>query len=90
MFSPTGKLAALDVIAILQEPVAAAIAFGFGKEKKNQTVLIFDLGGGTFDVSVLRINYDQFQSLAHGGDTHLGGQDFDCLLLRYVLDVSYF
>ncbi|XP_034235507.1 heat shock cognate 71 kDa protein-like [Thrips palmi] len=80
-----GQLAGLDVIAILPEPTAAAMAFGFGKGK-NSTVLIFDLGGGTFDVSVLIIRGDNFQILAHGGDTHLGGQDFDSILLDFVIE----
>lgn len=81
-----GTLAGLEVIAIINEPTAAAMAFGFGKGK-TATVLVFDLGGGTFDVSVLKIQHDKFDTLAHGGDTHLGGQDFDALLLNYVLEV---
>ncbi|KAJ1530964.1 hypothetical protein ONE63_005800 [Megalurothrips usitatus] len=80
-----GRLAGLEVIAILNEPTAAAMAFGFGA-KKNSTTLIFDLGGGTFDVTVLKIRGDNFNTLAHGGDTHLGGQDFDNILLTHVLD----
>jgi len=73
-----GQIAGLEVMRIINEPTAAAIAYGLdqkGKEAKN--VLIFDLGGGTFDVSILRIDDGMFEVKATGGDTHLGGEDFD-------------
>ncbi|KAK3910978.1 Heat shock 70 kDa protein [Frankliniella fusca] len=79
------RLAGLEVIALLNEPTAAAIAFGFDKGR-HQTVLIFDLGGGTFDVTVLRIQGDKFDIKGHGGDTHLGGQDFDNVLLNFIIE----
>ncbi|XP_052131846.1 heat shock 70 kDa protein-like [Frankliniella occidentalis] len=79
------RLAGLEVLELLNEPTAAAIAFGFDKGRE-QTVLIFDLGGGTFDVTVLHICSNNYQIKAHGGDTHLGGQDFDAQLLEYVIE----
>jgi len=77
-----GAIAGLDVLRIINEPTAAALAYGLDKQAsggsdKPQTVLIYDLGGGTFDVSVLKIEGGMFTVLATGGDTHLGGEDFD-------------
>ncbi|XP_052127799.1 uncharacterized protein LOC113209982 [Frankliniella occidentalis] len=80
-----GRLAGLEVIGLLNEPVAAALAYGYGKNKEG-TVLIFDLGGGTFDLALVKMSQgDDFRLLAYGGDTHLGGQDFDGVLLNYIL-----
>ncbi|OAV98752.1 heat shock protein SSB [Puccinia triticina 1-1 BBBD Race 1] len=83
-----GAIAGLDVLRIINEPTAAAIAYGLGeasdkKEKKERTVLIFDLGGGTFDVSLLSIAGGVFTVKATAGDTHLGGEDFDNALLEH-------
>ena len=66
-----------NVLRILNEPTAAAIAYGLDKKKGEQNILVFDLGGGTFDVSVLAIDNGVFEVIATSGDTHLGGEDFD-------------
>lgn len=79
-----GTIAGLEVLRILNEPTAAALAYGLDK-KKNEVVLIFDLGGGTFDVSILEVGDDVFEVLSTSGDTHLGGDDFDQLLVDYAL-----
>lgn len=82
-----GTIAGLNVIRIINEPTAAALAYGLDKiQKKEQHVLIFDLGGGTFDVSLLSIDDGVFEVLATGGDTHLGGEDFDNRLVDYCID----
>ncbi|KAK9473778.1 heat shock protein 70 family [Dipodascopsis tothii] len=80
-----GAIAGLDVLRIINEPTAAAIAYGLGagKSAKEKFVLIFDLGGGTFDVSLLKIEGGVFTVMATAGDTHLGGQDFDTNLLEH-------
>ncbi|CAG8520944.1 5445_t:CDS:2 [Diversispora eburnea] len=79
-----GKIAGLDVLRIINEPTAAAIAYGLdSKETKEKNVLIFDLGGGTFDVSLLNISGGVFAVKATAGDTHLGGEDFDNNLLEF-------
>ena len=79
-----GTIAGLEVLRILNEPTAAALAYGLDK-KKNEVVLIFDLGGGTFDVSILEVGDEVFEVLATSGDTHLGGDDFDQLIVNYVM-----
>lgn len=71
-----GRIAGLDVLRIINEPTAASLAYGFEK-KNNETILVFDLGGGTFDVSVLEVGDGVFEVLSTSGDTHLGGDDFD-------------
>jgi molecular chaperone DnaK len=71
-----GKIAGLEVLRIINEPTAASLAYGLDK-KSNETILVFDLGGGTFDVSVLEVGEGVFEVLATSGDTHLGGDDFD-------------
>lgn len=81
-----GALAGLDVLRILNEPTAAAIAYGLDK-KDNQKILVFDLGGGTFDVSLLAIEDSFFEVLATAGDTHLGGEDFDNRIVDHFLGV---
>ena len=79
-----GTIAGLDVLRILNEPTAAALAYGLEK-KTNEVVLIFDLGGGTFDVSVLEVGDEVFEVLATSGDTHLGGDDFDQVIVDYIV-----
>ncbi len=79
-----GKLAGLDVLRIINEPTAASLAYGFGLNKEeSKTVAIFDLGGGTFDISILRINEGVFEVLSTNGDTFLGGDDFDQAIVSY-------
>jgi molecular chaperone DnaK len=79
-----GRIAGLDVLRILNEPTAAALAYGFG-QNINQRVVIYDLGGGTFDVSILQIGDDVFEVLATNGDTYLGGDDFDDRIAQWLL-----
>ncbi len=80
-----GKIAGLEVLRIINEPTAAALAYGLDK-KQNETVLVFDLGGGTFDVSVLDIGDGVVEVRATAGDTHLGGDDFDRRIVDYLAD----
>jgi len=81
-----GLIAGLNVLRIINEPTAAAIAYGLDKKDEEKNVLIFDLGGGTFDVSLLSIDDGIFEVKATAGDTHLGGEDFDNLLMKYFID----
>jgi molecular chaperone DnaK len=85
-----GQIAGLDVARIINEPTAAAMAYGLDKSKIEQKIVVFDLGGGTFDVSVLELNDDDgmkvFEVISTSGDTHLGGDDFDEVLINYVAD----
>ncbi|HEY3323787.1 MAG TPA: molecular chaperone DnaK [Planctomycetota bacterium] len=80
-----GKIAGLDVKRIINEPTAAALAYGLDK-KKNEKIAVFDLGGGTFDISVLDVGEGVFEVLATNGDTHLGGDDWDRVLVDFVAD----
>ena len=81
-----GKIAGLEVLRIINEPTAAALAYGLDKgDNKGQKVLIYDLGGGTFDVSILEIEDGVFEVLSTNGDTHLGGDDFDKDIMDYIL-----
>jgi len=80
-----GEIAGLKVMRVLPEPTAAALAYGLDK-KKNEKILVFDLGGGTFDVSVLDVGDGVFEVLSINGDTHLGGDDFDQVLINYLAD----
>ncbi len=80
-----GSIAGLNVLRIINEPTAAAIAYGLNNKGKEQNVLIFDLGGGTFDVSLLNIDDGIFEVKATAGDTHLGGEDFDNLLMQHFI-----
>ncbi|PNG99907.1 Stromal heat shock-related protein, chloroplastic, partial [Tetrabaena socialis] len=80
-----GKIAGLEVLRIINEPTAASLAYGFDK-KANETILVFDLGGGTFDVSVLEVGDGVFEVLSTSGDTHLGGDDFDKRIVDYLAD----
>ena len=81
-----GAIAGLNVLRIINEPTAAAIAYGLDKKNQEKTVLIFDLGGGTFDVSLLSIEDGIFEVKATAGNTHLGGSDFDNILMKYFMD----
>lgn len=80
-----GKIAGLDVLRIVNEPTAAALAYGLEKEK-SEKVLVFDLGGGTFDVSILEIGDGVHEVLSTSGDTHLGGDDFDQKVMDWICD----
>src|SRR6059058_3549432 len=80
-----GKVAGLDVKRIINEPTAAALAYGLDKEKSDQTILVFDLGGGTFDVSVLEIGDGVFEVKATAGDNHLGGDNFDKTVVDWLV-----
>jgi heat shock protein 1/8 len=80
-----GQIAGLNVLRIINEPTAAAIAYGLDNKSIEQNVLIFDLGGGTFDVSLLNIDDGIFEVRATAGDTHLGGEDFDNLLMQHFM-----
>lgn len=80
-----GEIAGLNVRRIINEPTAAALAYGFDK-KKNEKVVVYDFGGGTFDVSVLEIGDDTIEVKATGGDTHLGGDDFDQLIINWLAE----
>merc|ERR1711982_46478 len=80
-----GSISGLNVLRIINEPTAAAIAYGLDKKEEEKNVLIFDLGGGTFDVSLLTIEEGIFEVKATAGDTHLGGEDFDNRMVDYFL-----
>ena len=78
-----GKIAGVEVLRIINEPTAAALAYGLDK-KSNETILVFDLGGGTFDVSILEVGDGVFEVLSTSGDTHLGGDDFDKKIVDFI------
>ena len=80
-----GRIAGLEVLRIINEPTAAALAYGFGRNV-NQKIVVYDLGGGTFDVSILEIGNDVFEVLATAGDTYLGGGDFDDRIMSWLAD----
>nr|YP_009541726.1 heat shock protein 70 chaperone [Synarthrophyton chejuense]AYR05735.1 heat shock protein 70 chaperone [Synarthrophyton chejuense] len=79
-----GKIAGLDVLRIINEPTAASLSYGLEKQN-NETILVFDLGGGTFDVSVLEVGDGVFEVLSTSGDTHLGGNDFDSQIVQWLI-----
>ena len=81
-----GRIAGLDVKRIINEPTAASLAYGLDKEEGSHKILVYDLGGGTFDVSILELGDGVFEVLATNGDTHLGGDDFDEVLMNYLAD----
>ena len=84
-----GKLAGLDVLRIINEPTAASLAYGLGLNKAiDKTIAVYDLGGGTFDVSILKISNGIFEVLSTNGDTYLGGDDMDNLIVKYWLNQS--
>ena len=80
-----GKIAGLEVLRIINEPTAAALAFGMDKEDQDQKIMVYDLGGGTFDVSILDIGDGVFEVLATNGNTKLGGDDFDDRIIEYLV-----
>ncbi len=80
-----GKIAGLEVKRIVNEPTAAALAYGFDK-KRDELVAVYDLGGGTFDISILEVSEDVVEVVATNGDTHLGGDDFDEVIIDYLID----
>ena len=80
-----GNIAGLEVLRIINEPTAAALAFGMDKEDQDQKIMVYDLGGGTFDVSILDIGDGVFEVLATNGNTHLGGDDFDQRIIDYLI-----
>lgn len=81
-----GEIAGLKVMDILNEPTAAAIAFGVERSRGNETILVYDLGGGTFDVTIMRIENESFQVIASDGDHQLGGKDFEDSLMRFAVE----
>jgi len=81
-----GRIAGLDVKRIIPEPTAAALAYGLDKQHMDKKIAVYDLGGGTFDISILEIGDGVFEVLATNGDTHLGGDDFDNVILHWILD----
>jgi molecular chaperone DnaK len=81
-----GTIAGLEVLRIINEPTAAALAYGMDKQDQEQCILVFDLGGGTFDVSILQMGDGVFEVRATSGNNHLGGDDFDDCLVRWMID----
>ena len=81
-----GRIAGLEVLRIINEPTAAALAYGLDKKKESQTIAVYDLGGGTFDISILEIGDGVFEVKSTNGDTFLGGEDFDMKLVTYLAD----
>lgn len=81
-----GKIAGLEVLRIINEPTAAALAYGMDKKESGKVIAVYDLGGGTFDVSVLEMNEGVFEVKSTNGDTHLGGEDFDQTILQHLID----
>ncbi len=79
-----GKIAGLDVLRIINEPTASALAYGLDKQGKDQTIVVYDLGGGTFDISILELGDGVFEVKATNGDTHLGGDDFDQRIIEWL------
>ena len=82
-----GRIAGLEVLRIINEPTASALAYGLDNNITNQTIVVYDMGGGTFDVSVLELNDNVFEVLATNGDTHLGGDDFDERIVNHLIDI---
>ncbi len=80
-----GRIAGLEVLRIINEPTAASLAYGLEKQKKQETIAVYDLGGGTFDISILRIDSGMFEVLSTSGDTFLGGEDFDRTVMDWLL-----
>jgi molecular chaperone DnaK len=81
-----GKIAGLEVLRIINEPTAASLAYGLGKEKRDHKIAVYDLGGGTFDISILELGEGVFEVKSTNGDTHLGGDDFDQKVIDYLAD----
>lgn len=81
-----GKIAGLNVLRVIPEPTAAALAYGLDKQKEHKKIAVFDLGGGTFDISILEIGDGVIEVLSTNGDTHLGGDDYDACILHWMID----
>ena len=81
-----GKISGLEVLRIINEPTAASLAYGLGKEKADEKIAVFDLGGGTFDISILELGEGVFEVKSTNGDTHLGGDDFDQKVIDHLAD----
>src|SRR4051794_16218670 len=81
-----GQVAGLEVLRIINEPTAAALAYGMDKESKDELIAVYDLGGGTFDISILRLGGGVFEVVSTNGDTHLGGDDFDQRIIEWICD----
>ena len=81
-----GEVAGLNVRRIINEPTAAALAYGLDKRSKDMTIAVYDLGGGTFDISILDLGEGVFEVKSTNGDTHLGGDDFDRVLIDFLAD----
>ena len=81
-----GKIAGLNVLRVINEPTAAALAYGVDKQNKDMKIAVFDLGGGTFDISILELGSGVFEVLSTNGDTFLGGEDFDQKIQQYLID----
>src|SRR5262249_16641941 len=81
-----GRIAGLEVLRIINEPTAAALAYGLDKTSGNKTIAVYDLGGGTFDISILEIGDGVFEVRSTNGDTFLGGEDFDVRIVNYLAD----
>jgi len=80
-----GIIAGLNIFRILNEPTSAAIAYGLEKKFTEKNIIVFDLGGGTFDVSILTMDYGVFEVISTSGDTHLGGEDFDQRVMDHFI-----
>lgn len=83
-----GEIAGLTVKRIINEPTAAALAYGLDKKDKDMRIAVFDLGGGTFDISILELGDGVFEVKSTNGDTHLGGDDFDDIIINWLADQS--
>src|SRR5215217_5376984 len=81
-----GRIAGLEVLRIINEPTAASLAYGLDREGKEETIAVYDLGGGTFDISILRVGEGVFEVIATNGDTFLGGDDFDQRIIDWTVD----
>jgi len=81
-----GKIAGLEVLRIINEPTASSLAYGLDKKEKNETIAVYDLGGGTFDISILEVGDGVFQVKSTSGDTFLGGDDFDQRIIDWLAD----
>ncbi|MGL5796168.1 MAG: molecular chaperone DnaK, partial [Waterburya sp.] len=84
-----GTIAGLEVLRIINEPTAAALAYGLDKQNREELILVFDLGGGTFDVSILQLGNGVFEVKATAGNNHLGGDDFDNVIVRWMIKTFY-
>jgi molecular chaperone DnaK len=81
-----GQIAGLDVLRVINEPTAAALAYGLDKDSKAKIVAVYDLGGGTFDISILEMHDGVYEVKSTNGDTHLGGEDFDIVLVNHIIN----